>query len=633
MTSARGPAATSRARSGLRTAALASLFIAIFLVGAAASSTAFAAASQPTRKLVLTPLPDQLPTNSSGRSTFPALVLSMTDLKGNTILSPNSTTFYLSSSQTAVLSVPSTVTIKPGEQYVVANVTTTATPGSSVVTAVAPGFESASVTVNTVIARGYPSGLSIYPLPGTLAAGPSTKAQYGVEVVDQAGFPARTVQNTIVNVTSSNTAVVYATQAQIPANQSVGYFTVNVNGNLGTAEITASSPGLVSDSKLIKVTSGYAVATDLQMSSGQISLPADGKTYSLLTVSLTDNASDPVVTNTPVEVYLTSSRTDIATTPAEVTIPAGQSFVVVPVTTSPAPGIAIITATATNFFTASATVDTVSIPPAQLGVYISDSHALVAVSAKELRMVVQLQDSSGLPAVARTPVDVLVSFSNSTLMQAPISLTIPKGADLVYDTIPLSAATTGTFTAISNGLAAASAAFSASPLSVIATLNPSASSVTLGGVTTLTFSLRAQGNPVSGAQVAWTSKDGTFSHNNSTTSAVGVATVTFDPTLTGYAYVTASATDPLTGTVNASYYITVLSATPTRPPTLEQKLLSFPYILILIGSAAAVALVASFLVLRRRRRSAEANESLSEDEQGFSFFRPQGGVGPRWRSW
>lgn len=619
-----------RGRLGQSTAAavLASAVIAVVLFAAVAQPTAVASSSPPTRKIVLTPLPDQLPTNSSGRSAFPALVLSMTDLQGNLLISPNRTTFYLSSSQTAVLSVPPTVTILPGEQYVVANVTTTATPGSSVVTAVAPGFESASVTISTVIARGYPTGLDIYPLPGVLPAGPSSVARYGVEVVDAAGLPARTIQDTVVNVTSSDTAVLYATQAEIPANQSVGYFTVNVNGAIGSAEITASAPGLVSDSKVITVTTVNGLGTQLQMSSSAVSLPADGKTYNLLTVQLADNKSEPVVTDTPVQVFLTSSRPDIATTPPEVTIPAGSSFVVIPVTTSPASGTAIITATATNYVSSSVTVDTVSIPPAQLGVYISDSNALISASSKSLQMAVQLQASSGLPAEARAPVSVIVSFSNSTFSQSPLSLTIPKGADLIYDNISISGATRGTFTAISNGLLSASVSFSATPLKVTGFLNPSSPSVTLGGSTTLTFTLQAQGSPVAGATVTWTSKDGRFSNSTSTTSTAGTASVAFDPSATGYALVTASATDPVTGTVNASYYITVLSPTPPRHQTLESKLLSYPYILMLAGAAAAAVVAVSLLMLRRRRRSAEAEGALSEEDQVFNLLRPQVPSGP-----
>ena len=51
------------------------------------------------------------------------------------------------------------------------------------------------------------------------------------------------------------------------------------------------------------------------------------------------------------------------------------------------------------------------------------------------------------------------------------------------------------------------------------------------------------------------------------------------------------------------------------------NLLSFPYILILVGAVAAAVLLAFLLVRRRRRRGSEADALLSEDEQGFAYVR------------
>ena len=605
--------------------------VALIALSALAPSVSSATSSQPTRKLVLTPLPPDLPTSSSGRSVFPALIISLTDLQGNLLVSPNETTFYLSSSKASVLTVPATITIQPGQQFAVADVTTTATPGSSVVTAVAPGFESASVTFQSSVARGYPTGLSMILLPVSFPTGIASSANYAVEVVDAAGLPARTIQQTTVNLTSSDTSVLTVGSAVIPVNGSVGYFQVSTSGNGGTAEITASASGLVSDSKLITVAPPMGPPSNIQMSSPPVGLPADGKTYSVLSVSLADNSSDPVSYSAPVQVYLTSSRTDIATIPSVVTIPAGQSFVTVPVTTSSSSGSTIITATATNFISASATVTTEDIPPTQLGMYLSDGKALVSKFADTLEVVVQLQDSSGSPAEARTPANVIVSFSNSSLAQAPLTLTIPKGSDLVYASVPLSGATSGTFTAISNSLSTASAGFSASMLQQVATIRPAAPSVTLGQGTSLYFSLRAQGNPVPGATLTWSSPDGTFSNDSSTTGQDGTASVNFYPSASGIVRVVASANSQAYGAINASYYITVLSPTSTQKPSLFSRLLSFPYLEIVIAAAAAVALVSVLLVRRRRKKNEEAEGALSEEESGFTFHRPQlaPGFGPR----
>ena len=599
------------------------LLVAVFAILALSilpSASLSASSSPQTRMLVLTPLPPQLPTNSSGRATFPALVVSLTDLKGNILVVSNDTVVYLSSSDSAVLSVAPQVTILAGKQYAVADVTTTATPGSSVVTAVAPGFESAVTTFQTSVARGYPQGLRIFPLPTDFPVGTISKATYGVSVVDAAGLPARTIQLTNVNVASSDDAILSVGDAQIPVNQTLGYFSATARGVAGTAEVTASASGLVSDSLLVTVGSANGAAVNLGLSSPPVGLPADGRTYNVVTVSLTDNKSLPATSSTGVQVFLTSSRPDVASTPPTVTIPPGQSFVPIAITAL-APGSTLITATATNFVSSTVTLSTVSIPPTQLGIYLADTHALVSDSANSLDMVIQLQDSSGAPAEARTPANVILSFSNSSLMSAPMSLTIPKGSDLVYASVPVSRETSGTFTAISNGLASASAKFSASPLPLIFNLGAASQTLTLGESTPIYFSITLQGAPISGANLTWSANLGGLSSTATTTDASGTSSVTFLGSTVGTATVTVTARSIAIGTFNATLPIFITAPPPKPAPSLTDQLFSFPYVLVIVGAAAAAVVLVFLFIRRRRKRAAEAEGALSEDETGFSYFK------------
>lgn len=589
---------------------------------------ASAASAQPQRSLSLTPLPPKLPTSSSGASSFPALVVSIKDAQGNPLISPNATTVYLSSSESAVLSVQSTVVIPAGAQYAIADVTTTATPGNSTVTAVSPGFNSASANFQTSIARGYPTQLRVFPLPGGFPAGVQSVATYAVIVLDAAGLPARTVQSTPVNVTSSDTSILTVAGTRVPVNETVGYGSMTAVGKAGSAALTASASGLVTSTAAVSVTSDSTTTAPvgLLITPPAASLPANGGTYNVLTVSLVDSNGLPAIAQSLVQIFLTSSRTDLVTTPAVVNVPVGASFVEVPVTTSSAFGSAVITASAPNFVSSSAGVSSVSIPPTRLGVYLSDSQAVVSKTANTLEMVVQLQDSSGVPAEARAPASVIVSYSNSSLMKSPMTLTIPKGSDLVYASVPLSQAASGTFTAISNGLASGAVRFSAAPLKVVAALSPATSAVTQGQGVVIYLSLRVQGNPVGDASVAWSSADGTFSSVNSTTNAAGSSSVTFYPSVSGLDYITVTVTNAAVGDVSTSLYLTVTP--PKQANSLLSKLLSFPYILIIVGAAAAAVIVAVVLVRRRRRRGAEAEAALSEDEQGFSYLRRGLGQGP-----
>lgn len=596
-----------------------SLFILSGLTAVTLAGSQGASAAAQARSISITPLPSDLPTSSSGVSTFQALVVSIVDAKGNPLILTNATTVYLSSSQSAVLSVQATVTVPAGAQYALADVYTTATPGNSTVTAVAPGFNSASTEFETSIARGYPTQLRLFPLPSRFHAGsPSSGATFAAVVADAAGLPARTIQATPVNVTSSDTSILTVSGATIPVNQTVGYGTMTVSGAAGFATITASASGLVSSSAVVSVQANSSSPVALSIAPPPTSLPADGGTYNVMTVTLLDNKSRPAVATAPVQIFLTSSRTYIATVPEVVTISQGSSSVNVPVSTLSASGSTFITASAPNFISSSAEVNTVSIPPVQLGMRLADASALVSPHSNILTLVVQLQDSQGIPSVARAPAKVIISFSNSTLLQAPITLTIPKGSDLVYTNVTLSQATRGTFAAISNGLASTTAQFKAAPLPVTETFVASPLTVQLGQTTSIVFTLLSQGNPVVGATLSWTAVGGSVSSSSSVTGPAGTWTAAFTPDAVGISTVVITASSPITKAANSTVYVTVDPAQ-ARSPSLLQKLMTFPYVLIPVAAAAASVLVA-FLFLRRRRRSKEAEGALSEEEQGFSFL-------------
>jgi hypothetical protein len=598
-------------RLGMNTAAV-GLLAALFLVAAASAGYASAPPAQGLY-LSLSPLPPRLPTSSSGDSSFPALVVSVNNAQGNPTVLPSDTEVYLSSSS-AVLGVQPTVTIPAGKQFAVANVTTTETPGNSTVTAVAPGFQSATATFTTYVPRGYPTQLVVFPLPDVFPAGAPVDANITVEVVDGAGLPARTIQNTPVQLTSSDTSVVEATGTTIPANQTIGFGELAIQGQKsGTVSVTASASGFVSDTTTVTVTGPMNNPNQLEVSA-PADLPADGGTYDVLTISLTSNGTTPAVSRSGTSVLLTSSRPDLVSidVSGSVLVPAGRSFVTVPITTSASSGTAFITASSPNFVSSTVQVNTVSIPPTKLGVYLSDPRALVSPVSDALNMVVQLQDSQGVPADARTSATVIVSFSNTTLSETPMTLTIPKGADLAYATVPLAEGTEGVFTAISNGLSGASAPFSATELGVTYSIGPAAQTIYPNQTDTVYFSLRYQGTPLSGASLTWSASGGTITSAAPATDASGSASAVFTPSGTGLAVVNVTAKDPVVGSVSTSTRVFVVQPPVEPKQTLLSHLLSNKLYLGAIVGGAVVLIVLIIIVVVRRRRggSIEDEDSL-----------------------
>ena len=593
-------------RPGFRTLGVA-VALALFLVssapqGSGATPSAF-------RYISLTPMPPDLPTSSGGSVSYPALVVSITNQQGEPTVAPNDTTIYLTSSDPAVLSVEPSVVISAGHQYVIATVSASPTPGGTTITAVAPGYETAYAAFSTHEPRGYPTQLQVYPMPDQFPTGKAFASNFTVIVEDAAGLPARTIQDTTIQATSSDTGVVRVGDALIPANETVGYGTMSTTGAPGVVSITASAQGLVTAEAFVSVVGGAGKPSLLSLSAPS-TMPADGASYDSLTVSITDNASRPAVTKAPVAVFLTSSRPDLVSMQQAVTIPANSSFVTVPVSTSLAAGQAYITASAVNFTSSSLPVTTVSIPPTELGMYVADASGLITPTADALNFVVQLQDSQGLPAEARTSASVIVSFSNTTLLSSPIDLVIPRGTDLVYGSVPLARATEGTFTAISNGLFSASVQFAAAPLGVTASIGPSANTIYPNQTAYVYYSIQYQGHPAAGAALTWTATGGTIKPGSPTTDAAGTASALFTPSGPGEATIRLTAVDPVIGAVNSTTNILVLPY-PVKPhPSLLGTIIRSPIYLGAIAAAAVAAIVAVIMVRRRRGEKVEDEDSL-----------------------
>jgi hypothetical protein len=243
--------------------------------------------------------------------------------------------------------------------------------------------------------------------------------------------------------------------------------------------------------------------------------------------------------------------------------------------------------------------------------YLADSRALVSATANSLNFVVQLQDSQGVPAQARASANVILSFSNKSIMQSPMTLTIANGSDLAYASISLKQGTVGAFTAISNGLASASVQFSASSLPVTKNLGASSPTIHTNQTATVYFSILYQGTPLSGAQVSWIASGGTVAPSPTKTDGTGSTSAVFTPASTGVFTITAVARIPVIGTVNATTSILVISYPPKQPVTLLTQVMSYLYYII-AGVAAVVVVV--LVLWRRRRGKVEEEDSFDMDE-------------------
>ena len=201
--------------------------------------------------LVLTIIPPKLPADSG---TYSAVVVSLVDSNGLPSAALSDLTVFLTSSQTNIASVPSTVMIPAGSEYVVANAVTTPTPGSTTITASSHGLESTFATLTTATPSGFPSILKVFVSPSSLLKRADT-GTVRVELVDSAGFPSKAIVSVTAHLSSSNASIASLSQNSLTINPgeiyATGTFDTSVNS--GQAVITASSTGYGSGGAIVTV--------------------------------------------------------------------------------------------------------------------------------------------------------------------------------------------------------------------------------------------------------------------------------------------------------------------------------------------------------------------------------------------
>lgn len=233
----------------------------------------------------------------------------------------------------------------------------------------------------------------------------------------------------VVNLASSDT-----TRATIPATVTIPGGAASVTVSVAAVDnstvdatsstavtLTASATNFASVSAVFTVTDDDTSALGLSLSPGTISESAGAGAATLTVTRNTVGSSDLIVT-------LTSSRTDKATLPATVTIPAGSTSATVSVSAVNNDTVdgnvnATITAAATGFTTATATLAVTDDDVATLTASASPStfSETAGASASVLTVSRNTTDNTN-------PVTVTIGLSATSRLTAPTTLTIPAGA-------------------------------------------------------------------------------------------------------------------------------------------------------------------------------------------------------------
>lgn len=574
--------------------------------------------------------PTSLVTSSGGR-----LVIAITDLNGNPTRAPSNILVQISSSSTSTVSAPPTATIPAGQIYAAVTISAGSTPGSATITVSSSGLESGFVQIKTYNARGPPSQLELCVGPNTVLADNGDYSAVVVGLLNSTGYPTVGTSSYSLTLTSSHNSSVggfgqaaFSTM-NIPSGASNVVWATPFTSTfvVGTTSLTVSAQNLLSAigslSTFGPVPSRLAIIPLFSV------VPADGASHPALQVSLEDSSGSPAVAPSDVTVYLQSSQSAIAQVSSPVTVPAGGSAVVVDVTTSSVSGSANMTAytysLGSGYASASASITSVRPSPAAIGATLAPATLSPSVFQKGSNLVLQLQDGRGNPAKARVPTLLTVTSSNAVVYNGTLQVEVSQGASyVVVPIVPLASGST-TLTITSAGLATATVQFQVLSSPFALSLVSSTLTATRGEATLMTLTVTLDGVGVNNANVTWSTTLGPISPPVSTTSALGTAVATFVPAVPGIANVTAVVATPYGPPQRISSPVLVTSLVQSSNQSLPSMLLSFPYVLVLVG-VVAVAVILVFLLIRRRRRAAEAEGAIGE-EAAFNYYGPPRGFG------
>lgn len=521
--------------------------------------------NQPSKlKLTLSP-----PTLPSDNATVTCIYVQLQDKDGLPARAAKDTTISLSSSITEIGSTDPTLTIKSGDTYAQANFSSTFTPGQSIITAAATGYETVQSPITTVGPKPYT--VAVYGFPSTLPADNQTYQAIMVQLQDSTGSPAKAPNGGAkVTLSCSDTSVGDVTPTvTIMAGQTYALANFTTNGE-GEAEITPVASDYTSRSTKITTIAPGSSPNQLEICTGPSKVLADNIAYRQIVIQLKDKDGNISLAPNDIVVTIASNDQSIGATEPQITLPKGQNYVLATFTTTYKAGTAVLTAAATNYTAATQTINTIGYTASKLAVYCTPA-SLPSDNGAYQSVQVQLQDASGRPA--RSPSDLTVNLFSSQPSVAVVSpnVQITMGQTCTVGTITVTkTAGEATVTAQASSYVTAQASVASSkidlsPMTMAVTANPSG--VYYSNTTEVTAYVLSDGNPLTGADVEFTSNsNGTFTAIREDGNGYYRANYT-TPTHSSLSSITITASASATGCLNASGTARIAVSAPPAPAT------------------------------------------------------------------
>ncbi len=348
-----------------------------------------------------------------------------------------------------------------GQQVAIVDRTITLNPGSNTLKVKLASTPGASLTISVY-------GTKILPTPTTLTPNPLNLTTGSSGTLTATIAPSPTTAGSLA-VTSSNPGVA-AVPNSVPfaVNQTSVAVPVTAVG-VGNAQITVTLNG-GSASATVDVSAAPSTIASLQPPSQLITQGGSG------TLTVTISAAQ----STDTTVTVTSSAAGIASVPATVTVPAGQTSAPITVSAN-TPGTAVITASLNGTSASSTITVTPNLPTIVALEPPTTSINLGATGSLTVK----------ISAVQSSPTTIQVTAAPSGIVTVPATVIVPAGQ--LTAPLPFTAAALGTaMVHVSlNGSMAESAVQVTPPPPAVASLLPSPLPLVVGAHGTLTVTLNA----------------------------------------------------------------------------------------------------------------------------------------------
>ncbi len=415
------------------------------LTTASVAMTTVVAVGYPTH-LVLSAIPNTVPARASNTG---KLIMELEDDVGLPAKAISFESISLFSSNAHVVNVTSpNVTMKQGDYLAEVDYASGFVPGSAVITASAPGFDSGLVTVTVL---GFPPlAVRVFAQPDLMVICTPAVAPGGctgrlvVALTDPNGNPTRASRDITIQIRSSNLAIINTSEAAVIKEGALSVIAnYSVTALAGVATITASSPGLqsgfadiataapqIASPQYCENTAGGPTPCNLRVFTGPNPVLADHQSYSSVVVSMWNDTAPMINSTGTTRITLTSSVTGVGNfTSVTFGIPKGQNWAAIIFTSTFQVGLTRLTASSPNFLPFQVGLTTFGPVPSKV-VLKPISTQLPADGNTHAALELDLEDAFGSPAIAPFNVPINITSSHSSIIKVSPAI-IPGGQSFV----------------------------------------------------------------------------------------------------------------------------------------------------------------------------------------------------------